>query len=234
MLRNQKIRSVEEIEAYKLSVCHPASAGIDLGSRENYVDLNPAIAAEMDLPIVHTFGTTTSQHEACRDLLLAYGVKDICMESTGIYWIKLHYVLTQAGINVCLVNPKMFRMVPGRKTDVLDCQWLQTLHLYGLVRGSFIPDEQTRQLRTYMRLREKLIQDQRRYVQRRKSYPPSAKGNHRFQHSITELQGRAERLLPSLPHAGNSQRDFMIPLQRDSNTLSMEKKAISRQSRKGN
>ena len=88
------------------------------------------------------------------------------MESTGIYWINLHYVLRQAGINVCLVNPKMFRMVPGRKTDVLDCQWLQTLHLYGLVRGSFIPDEQTRQLRTYMRLREKLIQDRGRYVHR--------------------------------------------------------------------
>ena len=166
LLRKQKIRSVEQIEAYKLSVCHPASAGIDLGSKENYVALNPTIAAEMDLPIVHTFGTTTSQHEACRDLLLACGVKDVCMESTGIYWINLHYVLTQAGINVCLVNPKMFRMVPGRKTDVLDCQWLQTLHLYGLVRGSFIPDEQTRQLRTYMRLREKLIQDRGRYVQR--------------------------------------------------------------------
>lgn len=118
MLRKQKIRSVEEIEAYKLSVCHPASVGIDLGSRENYVAQNPSIAAEMDLPIVHTFGTTTSQHEACRDLLLACGVKDVCMESTGIYWINLHYVLTQAGIRVCLVNPKMFRMVPGRKTDV--------------------------------------------------------------------------------------------------------------------
>ena len=75
LLRKQKIRSVEEIESYKLSVCHPASAGIDLGSRENYVALNPAIAAEMDLPIVHTFGTTTSQHEACRDLLLACGVE---------------------------------------------------------------------------------------------------------------------------------------------------------------
>ena len=94
MLRKQKIRSVEQIEAYKLSVCHPASAVIDLGSKENYVALNPAIAAALDLPIVHTFGTTTSQHEGCRDLLLSCGVKDVCMESTGIYWINLHYVLT--------------------------------------------------------------------------------------------------------------------------------------------
>ena len=166
LLQRQKIRSIEQIDAYKLSVCHPHSAGIDLGSSENYVALSPEIAAEMDIPIVHTFGTTTPQHEACRELLLRCGVKDVCMESTGIYWINLHYILTQAGINVCLVNPKMFRMVPGRKTDVLDCQWLQTLHCYGLVRGSFIPEEHIRQLRTYMRLREKLIQDRARYVQR--------------------------------------------------------------------
>lgn len=166
MLEKQKIRSVEQIDAYKLSVCHPRSAGIDLGCSTNYVALSPEIATEKNLPIVHTFGTTTSQHEACRDLLLHCGVSDVCMESTGIYWINLHYVLTQAGINVCLVNPKMFRMVPGRKTDVLDCQWLQTLHFYGLVRGSFIPEEHIRQLRTFIRLREKLIQDRSRYVQR--------------------------------------------------------------------
>ena len=166
LLKKQKIRSIEQIDAYKLSVCHPHSAGVDLGSAENYVALNPEIAAELDLPIVHTFGTTTPQHEACRDLLLRCGIRDVCMESTGIYWINLHYILTQAGINVCLVNPKMFRMVPGRKTDVLDCQWLQTLHMYGLVRGSFIPEEHVRRLRTYMRLRGKLIEDRSRYVQR--------------------------------------------------------------------
>lgn len=166
LLMKQKIRSVEQTEAYKLGICHESSAGIDLGSSENYVTLNPAIAAEMDLPIVHKFSTVTSGHEACRDLLLRCGIKDVCMESTGIYWINLHYVLTQAGINVCLVNPKMFRMVPGRKTDILDCQWLQTLHMYGLCRGSFIPTERIRQLRAYMRERENTIQDRCRYVQR--------------------------------------------------------------------
>lgn len=68
--------------------------GIDLGSSENYVALNPEIAAEMDLPIVHTFNTMTSGHQACRDLLLKCGVKTVCMESTGVYWINLHYILT--------------------------------------------------------------------------------------------------------------------------------------------
>ena len=166
LLLKQKIRDIKQIEAYKLDICHPDSAGIDLGSAENYVALNPSIAAEMDLPIVHKFSTVTSGHEACRDLLLQCGIKNVCMESTGIYWINLHYILTQAGINVCLVNPKMFRMVPGRKTDILDCQWLQTLHMYGLCRGSFIPEEHIRQLRAYIRERETTIQDRSRYVQR--------------------------------------------------------------------
>lgn len=166
LLQKQKIRSVEEIEAYKLSVCHPDSAGIDLGSTENYVALNPAIAAEMDLPIVRKFSTTTTGHQECRDFLLQCGIKDVCMESTGIYWINLHYILTEAGIHVCLVNPKMFRMVPGRKTDILDCQWLQTLHMYGLCRGSFIQEGNLRMLRTYMRERENSIQDRSRYCQR--------------------------------------------------------------------
>lgn len=166
MLQKQKIRSVEQIEAYKLSVCHPDSAGIDLGSAENYVALNPAIAAEMNLPIVRKFSTTTTGHEECRDFLLQCGVKDVCMESTGIYWINLHYILTEAGIHVCLVNPKMFRMVPGRKTDILDCQWLQTLHMYGLCRGSFIQEGKLRMLRTYIRERENCIQDRSRYCQR--------------------------------------------------------------------
>ena len=88
MLQKQKIRSIEQIDAYKLTVCHPHSADIDLGCSENYVALSPGIAAEMDIPIVHTFGTTTPQHEACRYLLLRCGVKDVCMESTGIYWIN--------------------------------------------------------------------------------------------------------------------------------------------------
>jgi hypothetical protein len=69
-------------------------------------------------------------------------------------------------MEVCLVNPKKFRMVPGRKTDILDCQWLQTLHLYGLLQDSFHPEEHIRKLRNYMRQREKIIRDRSRYVQR--------------------------------------------------------------------
>ena len=166
MLSKQKIRSVADIEAYKLSVCHPFSAGIDLGSRSNYVAINPEIAAEIGVDIVHQFATTTSGHRACRDFLLSCGVKQVSMESTSVYWMNLYYTLEDAGIEVCLVNPKKFRMVPGRKTDILDCQWLQTLHMYGLLKGSLIPDSNIRKLRSYMRQRESLLQDKGRYTQR--------------------------------------------------------------------
>jgi transposase len=166
LLSKQKIRNMQELDSYKLSICHPDSAGIDLGSREIYVALNPAIAAELDLPIVHTFSTFTSGLYACRDLLVSCGVTTVSMESTSVYWVNICDVLEASGIKVCLVNPKKFRMVPGRKTDVLDCQWLQTLHLYGLLSGSFHPESQIRKLRSYMRQREKLLQDRTRYVQR--------------------------------------------------------------------
>lgn len=166
LLKKQKIRNVKDIESYKLSVCHPASAGIDLGSRSNYVAINPEIAAEMDVPVVTEFSTMTSGHEACRDFLLSCGVKTVSMESTSVYWMNLYYTLTEAGIEVFLVNPRKFRMVPGRKTDVLDCQWLQTLHMYGLLSGSLIPEDRIRQLRSYMRQRDSLLKDRNRYVQR--------------------------------------------------------------------
>jgi transposase len=166
LLRAQKIRDVKEIESYKLSVCHPASAGIDLGSREIYVALSPAIAAEMDLPIVHVFNTYTEGLTACKELLVSSGITTVSMESTSVYWTTIHSILQSCGIEVCLVNPKKFRMVPGRKTDILDCQWLQTLHYYGLLRGSFVPEEKISELRSYMRERDNVLKDRARYVQR--------------------------------------------------------------------
>lgn len=76
------------------------------------------------------------------------------MEATGVYWFALYDLIEQAGIEVCLVNPREVRNVPGRKSDVEDCQWIQQLHSFGLLRPCFIPDDITRQLRTYSRLRQ--------------------------------------------------------------------------------
>lgn len=166
LLKKQRVKDVKELDSYKLSVCHPASAGIDLGSREIYVAIHPGIASELDLPIVHVFNTFTADLLSCRDLLVSCGVNTVAMESTSVYWTTIYSILEEAGIEVCLVNPKKFRMVPGRKTDVLDCQWLQTLHLYGLLRGSFHPGENITRLRSYMRERDNIIKDRSRYIQR--------------------------------------------------------------------
>ena len=166
LLEKQKIRDVKDLESYKLSVCHPFSAGIDLGSRELYVALSPEIAAEMDVAIVHRFETFTKDLLACRDLLVFCGINTVSMESTSVYWTTIFSVLQEAGIEVCLVNPKKFRMVPGRKTDIADCQWLQTLHLYGLLRGSFHPGPEIEVLRTYMRERDSIIKERSTFVQR--------------------------------------------------------------------
>jgi transposase len=166
LLQRQKIRDVRDLESYKLSECHPCSAGIDLGSRDLYVGLNPAIAAELGIATVHQFSTYTNELLACRDLLLSCGIKTVAMESTSVYWTTIYFILEEAGIEVCLVNPKKFRMVPGRKTDITDCQWLQTLHLYGLLRGSFHPSHQIAMLRSYMRERDSIIKERSTFVQR--------------------------------------------------------------------
>jgi transposase len=166
LLARQKIRDVKDLESYKLSECHPASAGIDLGSEELFVALNPGIAAELDISIVHRFATFTNDLLACKDLLVSCGIKHVAMESTSVYWTTIYFILEEAGIEVCLVNPKKFRMVPGRKTDIADCQWLQTLHLYGLLRGSFHPPQQIAMLRSYMRERDSIIKERSTFVQR--------------------------------------------------------------------
>ena len=166
LLKKQQIRDLKDLGSYKLSVYHPSSAGIDLGSREIYVALSPDVAAALSLPIVHIFETFTSGLLACRDLLTYCGITSVAMESTSIYWTTIYSILEQSGIEVCLVNPKKIRMVPGRKTDILDCQWLQPLHLYGLLRGSFHPDEKIACLRSYIRERDRIIKDRGRYVQR--------------------------------------------------------------------
>jgi len=166
ILEKQKIRDVKDLESYKLSECHPDSAGIDLGSKDMYVAINPSIAAELDIAIVHRFETFTNDLLSCRDLLVSCGIKTVAMESTSVYWTTIYFILEEAGIKVCLVNPKKFRMVPGRKTDITDSQWLQTLHLYGLLRGSFHPPQDISMLRSYMRERDSIIKERSTFVQR--------------------------------------------------------------------
>jgi len=136
-----------------LQVAHPDSAGIDVGKRRHYVAVDPD---RFEQP-VRNFGTFTEDLEALAAWLGACGVKTVALESTGVYWIPLYEVLDRAGFEVHLVNPRATKQVSGRKSDVLDCQWLQELHTYGLLRGAFRPADQVCILRSYLRQRAMLV-----------------------------------------------------------------------------
>jgi len=138
------------------------AAGIDCGSEAHYV----AVPPERDAEPVRSFKTFTADLYRLADWLEACKVKTVAMESTGVYWIPIFEILEERGFEVVLVNSRHIKNVPGRKTDVLDCQWIQELHSVGLLRGSFRPAAEIASLRAYLRHREKLVQSAASHIQR--------------------------------------------------------------------
>jgi transposase len=145
-----------------LPVLRPDVAGIDLGSCEHWVcgpDRGDGKAN------VQVFGTTTAQLEQLAQWLEDQGVQSVAMESTHVYWIPLYELLESRGFEVLLANARQLHNVPGRKTDMADCQWLQRLHACGLLRGSFRPDEAICRLRALQRQIGNLVEERTRAVQ---------------------------------------------------------------------
>jgi len=126
------------------------TAGIDIGSEKVFV----AVEGKS----VRNFRTFTSSYKELCTYLKENGVRHVAMEATGIYWCTLYDILEQDKFNVCLVNPSDTKNFPGRKTDVQDCQWIQTLFSYGLLKKSFVPQDIVRKLRVYTRMREDKLQ----------------------------------------------------------------------------
>ncbi|MEJ2110734.1 MAG: IS110 family transposase [Acidobacteriota bacterium] len=129
------------------------AAGIDIGSREHYV----AVPPDRDPEPVRSFKTFTGDLYCLADWLKSCRIDTVAMESTGVYWIPLYQILEKRGFNVYLVNAQKIKNVPGRKTDVLDCQWIQRLHTFGLLNSSFRPADEICVLRSYLRQRDNLI-----------------------------------------------------------------------------
>lgn len=140
---------------------NPCAAGIDIGSRSHFVAV-PEGSCEQP---VQEFSSFTDDLERMADWLLGCGVTSVAMESTGIYWIPLFEILESRGLQVRLVNARHVKNVPGRKSDVLDCQWLQRLHSYGLLEGAFRPTEQVCTLRAYVRQRMNLVRYAAAHIQ---------------------------------------------------------------------
>jgi len=151
----QKIKSLDE-----LKIVHPHAAGLDIGSREIWV----CVPASSTPENVRVFGTFTVDLQALADWLSACGVDTVALESTGVYWIPVFELLEARGLKVYLVNSWHLKHVPGRKSDVLDCQWIQQLHSLGLLRASFRPDAEMTALRAYLRHRATLLQHRAPHV----------------------------------------------------------------------
>ena len=136
-----------------MSPIHPHAAAVDIGATLHVAAVGPGRDAEP----VRSFGTFTADLHRMADWLKQCGTRTVAMESTGVYWIPAYEVLEQHGFEVVLVNARDAKHVPGRKTDVSDAQWLQRLHEYGLLRGSFRPQGEIAALRAYLRQRERLL-----------------------------------------------------------------------------
>lgn len=136
-----------------LPVLNPDAAGIDIGATEIYV----AVPADRDPEPVRMFATFTQNLNELADWLQQCGIRTVAMESTGVYWIPLMQILEIRGLEVYLVNAKHVKNVPGRRTDVSDCQWLQYLHSVGLLRASFRPAQDICAVRSLLRHRAALV-----------------------------------------------------------------------------
>jgi transposase len=145
----------------QLAQVHLNAAGIDVGSEFHFV----AVPADRDEQPVRRFSAFTADLVALADWLAHCGIETVVLESTGIYWIPLFELLESRGLEVLLVDPRRLKHVPGRKTDVLDCQWLQQLHTFGLLSGAFRPADEVVVLRSYLRQRAMLVQYASQHIQ---------------------------------------------------------------------
>ncbi len=172
--------------AKQMPMIHPHAAGVDVGATKHFVCV-PEDAVPAGEKPVRQFSAFTADLDRLVEWLRVCGVTTVAMESTGVYWIPLYQKIETAGLEVVLVNARHLKHVPGRKTDVLDCQWLQRLHSYGLLQASFRPSDDICALRAYMRHRANLVADSGRQVQH--MHKALDQMNIHLHHVVSDLDG---------------------------------------------
>jgi len=155
----KKRKKMKKVQTFH--VIQPNAAGVDVGATEIYV----AVPDDRDPKPVQKFDTFTEDLHTAAKWLKACSIDSIAMESTGVYWIPVFQIFESYGFDVVLVNARHVKNVPGRKTDVLDCQWLQYLHAVGLLRGSYRPPQEICAVRSLFRHRDNLIKMSASHVQ---------------------------------------------------------------------
>src|SRR6516162_4710957 len=152
----------KKVDWKALEIVHPDAAGIDIGGSEHWVAISP----DRDPEPVRRFGCFTVDLREMARWLIDKGVRSVAMQSTGVYWMPVFEVLEQHGLEVFLVNAQHTKNVPGRKTDIQECQWLLKLHAFGLLNNSFQPNDEIRIARTLWRHRGNLVAEASSVVQR--------------------------------------------------------------------
>lgn len=151
----------DPLQGEPLQTVNPNAAGLDIGSQEIWA----CVPADRDPEPVRPFGTFTPDLHRLADWLVGSGIATVALESTGVYWIPIFEILEARGLQVQVVNARHLKNVPGRKSDVQDCQWIQRLHAYGLLGGSFRPEAEICALRAYLRHRSALIEHRAAHIQ---------------------------------------------------------------------
>lgn len=180
---------MKKVVKNEFHLIRPNAAGIDIASNVHYV----SVPVDRDeLPVRH-FGSFTEDLHKIAHWLKQCRIDTVAMESTGIYWVQLYLILESFGFDVFLVNARHIKNVTGRKSDVLDCQWIQQLHSYGLLNKSFQPDNQIRELRAYMRQRKSLTEANATQIQlMQKAFEQM---NIKLHNVLTDISGKSGQLI---------------------------------------
>jgi transposase len=192
-------------------VCHPDAAGIDIGAEEFYVavgkeKINPAGGESP----VRSFSSFNTGIAAAIEWLKGHNIKTVAMESTGNYWVALFDQLQQNGLEVCLTNASHCKALPGRKTDICDAQWIEQLHTAGLLRSSYVLEEDFRAIRYLMRYRDSLIKEGARNIQlMQKAFTQM---NVQLHHAVSDIDGWSGRQIIEAILAGERDPEALADL----------------------
>jgi transposase len=160
--KGKRTKGIEEAHPFAaMSQVNPNAAGVDIGA----VEIVVCVSGENNTQIVKAFGNYTVDLQAIGAWLNEHKIKTVAMESTGVYWIPLFEVLESMGFKCLLISSRSLRRVPGRKSDIIDAQWIQTLHSYGLLESSFRPQADLVALRTMLRHRAQLLEHRAPHIQ---------------------------------------------------------------------
>jgi transposase len=160
--KNKRTKGIEEAHPFSgMSRIHPHAAGVDIGA----IEIVACVPGDENTQIVKAFGNCTVDLQAFAQWMKSYHIKTVAMESTGVYWIPLFEELERQSFECLLISSRSLRRVAGRKSDISDAQWIQTLHTYGLLEGSFRPQGDLVALRTLLRHRSQLVEHRSPHIQ---------------------------------------------------------------------